>query len=153
MRRPLLKTAALLSLYTLSFSTIAASNTVTVFQCVNKNHKMVNVSLYDGKYTYRFGKTNQQPDIELQKIPEQLSQRFNNISAAETDTGKAQIRELNFKNGDFTYTVTSSELGTKYVAGVDVYKNDKLLTSIKCLPETVIDNLSEYIVDLPEVDS
>ncbi|MBD2799567.1 hypothetical protein ID854_03640 [Xenorhabdus sp. M] len=148
-----LKTTALLSLFILSFSTIAASNKVTVFQCANKNHKMVNVSLQDGIYTYRFGKTNQQPDIELHRSPEQLSHRFNNISAAETDTGKAQIRELNFKNGDFIYTVTSSELGTKYVASVDVYKKEMLLTSIKCQPDTIVDHLSGYLFDLPEADS
>ncbi|PHM37779.1 hypothetical protein Xmau_03741 [Xenorhabdus mauleonii] len=153
MYKPLLKITALLSFFILSFSAIAASNTVTVFQCANKNHKMVNVSLSGGIYIYRFGKTNQQPDIELQRSPEQLSHRFNNISAAETDTGKAQIRELNFKNGDFIYSVTSSELGTKYVASVDVYKKDKLLTSIKCQPDTIVDHLSDYIFDLPEVDS
>ncbi|WMV71543.1 hypothetical protein [Xenorhabdus griffiniae] len=153
MRRPLLKTAALLSLFTLTSSAIAASHIVTVFQCANKNHKMVNVSLYNGKYTYRFGKTNQKPDIELQRFPEQLSHRFHNVSAADTDTGKAQIHELDFKNGDFTYTVTSSYLGSKYVAGVDVYKKNNLLTSIKCLPDTIIDHLAEHISDLPESDS
>ncbi|PHM55889.1 hypothetical protein [Xenorhabdus sp. KK7.4] len=153
MRKPLSKTATLLSLFSLSFPTIAASHTVTVFQCVNKNHKMVNVSLYGGIYTYRFGKINQAPDIELQRTPAQLSQRFNIINAAETDTGKARIRELNFKNGDFTYTVTSTDEGTKYSAGVDVYKKGSLLTSIKCLPNTIIDNLEDHIIDVPEVDS
>ncbi|MEQ4620792.1 hypothetical protein AB7W88_12295 [Providencia vermicola] len=138
-----------LSLGLLSPIALANSHTVTVFQCVNKNQKKVNVSLVNGQYIYQFGKLNQTPDISMERKPEQLVARYFNPKGADTDTGTAQIYEMDFRNGHYTYTISSAYLGTKHEAEVNVYQKDKFLTSISCLPNTIVDNLSEHIFDLP----
>lgn len=140
---------ALLSFFAvglLSPIAMASTHTVTVFQCANKNQKQVNISLVNEQYIYQFGKLNQKPDIVITRKPEQLEGRYLNPKG---DTGTAQIYEMDFRNGNYTYTISSSYFDSKHEAQVDVYQNDKLLTSVNCLPSTIVDNLSEHIFDLP----
>ncbi|MEX9948435.1 hypothetical protein AB7X11_07950 [Providencia alcalifaciens] len=136
---------ALLSFFAVGLlSPIAMANThtVTVFQCVNKNQKQVNISLVNEQYIYQFGKLNQRPDIVITRKSEQLEGRYLNPKG---DTGAAQIYEMDFRNGNYTYTISSSYFDSKHEAQVDVYQNDKLLTTVNCLPNTIVDNLSEHI--------
>ncbi|HEM7146957.1 TPA: hypothetical protein U2I65_003975 [Providencia stuartii] len=98
------------------------------------------------QYIYQFGKPNQKPDIVITKKPEQLKGRYLNPKG---DTGTAQIYEMDFRNGNYTYTISSSYFDSKHEDQVDVYQNDKLLTTVNCLPNTIVDNLSEHIFDLP----
>lgn len=142
--------AVALPLALFASNTLASSHTVTVFQCVNKNDRKVNVSLIDGQYRYQFGKLNSAPDITITRNSNELTHSFHKTNAAETDTGTAEIMELNFKNGTYTYTVYNNYIGSKQQAGVDVYNKDKLLTEITCLPNTLINNLREHIWDIPE---
>lgn len=140
---------ALLSFFSvglLSPIAMASTHTVTVFQCVNKNQKQVNISLVNEQYIYQFGKLNQKPDIVITRKPEQLEGRYLNPKG---DTGTAQIYEMDFRNGNYTYTISSSYFDSRHEAQVDVYQNDKLLTTVNCLPNTIVDNLSEHIFDLP----
>lgn len=134
----------------MSAPALADAYTVTVFQCVNKNNKQVRVTYVDGQYRYTFGKIDDIPDIEIVRSPQQLTQNLLKTQAADTDTGHAQIMELDFKNGTYVYTVHSDYLGTKRAGGVDVYNKGKSIASIDCLPNTIVDNLSEHIYDLPE---
>lgn len=140
--------AILLFLYTAT----AVSHTITVFQCVNKNNRKVNVSLNNRVYDYQFGKLDQAPDIRISRTPNQLSQFYFKTQAADTDTGYASGMEIDFKNGDYTYTIYSSDNGSQHQAGVYVYKKNKLLTEIKCVPNTVLDNMYQHIFELPERD-
>lgn len=128
---------------------LANTHTVTVFQCVNKNQKKVNISLANGQYIYQFGKLNQKPDITMVRKPEQLAARY---LTPKGDRFNGKIYEVDFRNGDYTYTISSSYLDSKHIAHVDVYQKDKLLTSISCLPNTIVDNLHEHIFDLPSDD-
>lgn len=125
---------------------MASTHTITVFQCVNKNQKQVNISLVNEQYIYQFGKLNQEPDIVITRKPEQLEGRYLNPKG---DTGTAQIYEMDFRNGNYTYTISSSYFDSRHETQVDVYQNDKLLTTVNCLPNTIVDNLSEHIFDLP----
>ena len=134
----------LFSVGLLSPIALADNYTVTVFQCVNKSQKKVNISLVNGEYVYQFGK--QGPDITLTKKPEQLEGRY---LTPKGDTGTAQIYEMDFRNGNYIYTISSSYFDSKHEAQVEVYQKDKLITTINCLPNTIIDNLSEHIFDLP----
>lgn len=138
---------SLLAMALLSPIALASPYTVTVFQCVNKNQKQVNVSLVNEQYIYRFGKLNQEADILITRKPEQLEGRYFNPKG---DTGVAQIYEMDFRNGNYTYTISSSYFDSKHEAQVDVYQKDKLLTTVNCLPNTIVDNLSEHIFDLPD---
>ncbi|WP_273802024.1 hypothetical protein [Proteus vulgaris] len=125
---------------------LADSYTVTVFQCVNKSQKKVNISLVNGEYVYKFGKLNQEPDITLTKKPDQLEGRY---LTPKGDNGAAEIYEMDFQNSNYTYTISSSYFDSKHEAQVDVYQKDKLITTINCVPNTVVDNLREHIFDLP----
>lgn len=125
---------------------LADDYTVTVFQCVNKSQKKVNISLVNGEYVYQFGKLNQEPDITLTKKPEQLEGRY---LTPKGDTGTALIYEMDFRNGNYIYTISSSYFDSKHEAQVTVYQKDKLITTVNCLPNTIVDNLSEHIFDLP----
>lgn len=142
--------AVALPLVLFASNTFAASHTVTVFQCVNKNDRKVNVSLINGQYHYEFGKINAVPDITLVRNPDQLTHSYHKTMAADTDTGTAQLIELHFKNGTYTYTVYEHYLGSKHKAGVEVYNKGKLVTNVSCLPNTLINKLSEHIWDIPE---
>lgn len=140
---------ALLSFFAvglLSPIAMASTHTVTVFQCANKNQKQVNISLVNGQYIYQFGKLNQKPDIVMMRKPEQLEGRYLNPKG---DTDTAQIYEMDFRNGNYTYTISSAYFSSTHEAQIDVYQNDKLLTTVNCLPNTIVDNLSEHIFDLP----
>lgn len=106
--------------------------------------KKVNISLVNGEYVYQFGKLNQEPDITLTKKPEQLEGRY---LTPKGDTGTAQIYEMDFRNGNYIYTISSSYFDSKHEAQVTVYQKDKL--TINCIPNTVVDNLREHIFDLP----
>lgn len=125
---------------------LANTHTVTVFQCANKNQKQVNISLVNDQYIYQFGKLNQKPDIVMMRKPEQLEGRYLNPKG---DIDTAQIYEMDFRNGNYTYTISSAYFSSTHEAQVDVYQNDKLLTTVNCLPNTIVDNLSEHIFDLP----
>lgn len=129
----------------LSPMALASTHTVTVFQCVNKAQKQVNISLVNGQYIYQFGKLNQKSDIVIKRNPEQLEGRYLNPKG---DTGTVQIYEMDFRNSNYTYTISSSYFDSKHEAQVDVYQKNKLLTTINCLPNTIVDNLSEHIFDL-----
>lgn len=59
-------------------------------------------------------------------------------------TSTAQIYEMDFRNGNYTYTISSSYFNSKHEAQVDVYQNDKLFTIVNWLSNTIVDNLSEY---------
>lgn len=136
----------LFSVGLLSPIALADNYTVTVFQCVNKSQKKVNISLVNGEYVYQFGKLNQGPDITLTKKPEQLEGRY---LTPKGDNGAAEIYEMDFQSGDYTYTISSSYFSSKHEAQIDVYQKDKLITTVNCLPNTVVDNLREHIFDLP----
>ncbi len=51
---------------------------------------------------------------------------------------------MDFRNGNYTYTISSSYFNSKHEAQVDVYQNDKLFTIVNWLSNTIVDNLSEY---------
>lgn len=69
---------------------LANTHTVTVFQCVNKNQKKVNISLANGQYIYQFGKLNQKPDITMVRKPEQLAARY--LTPKEIDSMEKSMR-------------------------------------------------------------
>lgn len=98
------------------------------------------------QYIYQFDKLNQKPDIVITRKPEQLEGRYLN---PKRDTGTAQIYEMDFRNSNYTYTIYSSYFDSKHEAQIDVYQNNKLLTTVNCLPNTIVDNLSVHILDLP----
>lgn len=125
---------------------LANTHTVTVFQCANKNQKQVNISLVNDQYIYQFGKLNQKPDIVMVRKPEQLEGRYLNPKG---DIDTAQIYEMDFRNGNYIYTISSAYFSSTHEAQVDVYQSDKLLTTVNCLPNTIVDNLREHIFDLP----
>ncbi|MEG0279795.1 MAG: hypothetical protein RR510_11915 [Morganella sp. (in: enterobacteria)] len=143
-------TGVLFSALCLAMPAAAASHTVTVFHCVNKDKKVIDVTLKDGRYNYSFGKIDKVADISIDRAPAQLTSNYLNTRAADTDTGTASSYELNFMNGDYHYQVFSGYTGSRYDGGVTVYKGDKLITTVNCLPDTVVDYLAEHIFDLPE---
>ena len=131
---------AIISAFSLnSFAGQQCSDHDHIFYGQTKNHKKeVEVCEINGKYTYRFGKIEQTPELSF-SVP---------MSAAEVMNSETQfevIRTITMVNGNTNYIVSYVDGGNNPPMNIlTVTQGDKLLAQMVLDPDTVSSNI-EFI--------
>lgn len=107
-----------------------ASASDLIFKCSTENNKSISVYVDGKNITYKFGRKDSKPEIELKRKKEQL-----NIKQ-EIPVGTGLNSSIEFKNGIYSYTITESldrvSEDHEASAWLDVSKNKEIISSIDC---------------------
>jgi hypothetical protein len=131
---------------TLAFSSLLSANTMEetkpLFSCKTKSNKFLELHKQDNTITYKFGKINSPPELELKKSSDEVEILIGNASGSEL------TNSISFANGEYTYTVISSVNKVADVQepkhGILVKKNSNYLTYISCIPASVEGSLLDF---------
>ncbi|AZZ43715.1 hypothetical protein C1896_01495 [Pseudomonadaceae bacterium SI-3] len=116
--------------------------TKPLFSCKTKSNKFLELHKQDNTITYKFGKINSQPELELKKSLDEVEILIGNASGSEL------TNSISFANGEYTYTVISSVNKVADVQepkhGILVKKNSNYLTYISCISASVEGSLLDF---------
>jgi hypothetical protein len=124
---------------TLAFSPPLSANTMEeakpLFNCKTKSDKLLELHKQDSTISYKFGKIDLPPELELKKPLGEVEILIGNASGSEL------TNSISFANGEYTYTVISSVNKVADVQepkhGIIVKKNSNYLTYISCISASV----------------
>lgn len=122
----------LISMFVMIASLLSTNSSASdlIFKCSTENNKSISVYIDGKNITYKFGKKDSKPEIELKRKKEQL-----NITK-EIPVGTGLNSSIEFKNGIYSYTITESldrvSEDHEASAWLDVSKNKEIISSIDC---------------------
>jgi shikimate kinase len=120
---------SLIVIFASSLSINAGANEL-IFKCSTQNKKSISIYQDGDSLTYKFGKENSKPDMDLTKNKDQL-----NITQ-EIPVGTGLNSSVEFKNGIYSYTINESlnRVSDEHEASawLDVSKNKDIISSIDC---------------------
>ncbi|MBW8455657.1 MAG: hypothetical protein K0M52_15830 [Pseudomonas sp.] len=124
---------------TLAFSPHLAANPTDepkpLFSCKTKSNKFLEIHKQDHTITYKFGKLNHRPELELKRSSDEVDILIGNASGSEL------TNSISFANGEYRYTVITSVNKTADIQepkhGILVTKNSNYLTYISCISASV----------------
>lgn len=144
-----LLTCALFSIAVTSMTAIATTaahadgycgSQKTYFSCKTTNNKLLKVCQSGRQFIYSYGREGKKPDLRL------VRDANNTPVTTWNGVGSTMDQSIQFNNGKTSYTVFSSyERGANgsESGGVLVEKNGRTLATVKCYPNTMIDNLPQ----------
>jgi hypothetical protein len=123
-----------------------------IFSC-NAHEKIVSLCAKEdlrreaGSLTYRFGKSNDAPELEYSNGSSPLNTKF---SYEYDGWAKGSSLTVSFKRGEYSYFVNHAAGafgvdGGPNRAGVEVLKNNNRVAYIACNEETAVDHLEEEL--------
>lgn len=120
---------SLIAILASSLSIDANANEL-IFKCSTQNNKSISIYQDGDSLTYKFGKKNSKPEMDLTKNKEQLS------ITQEIPVGTGLNSSVAFKNGNYSYTINESlnRVNDEHEASawLDVSKNKDIISSIDC---------------------
>lgn len=120
---------SLIGLLASSLSINANANDL-IFKCSTQNNKTISIYQDGNSLTYKFGRKNSKPEMDLTKNKEQLS------ITQEIPVGTGLNSSVEFKNGIYSYTINESlnRVSDEHEASawLDVSKNKDIISSIDC---------------------
>lgn len=109
---------------------INANANEPMFKCSTQNNKTISIYQDGNNLTYKFGRKNSKPEMDLTKNKEQLS------ITQEIPVGTGLNSSVEFKNGIYSYTINESlnRVSDEHEASawLDVSKNKDIISSIDC---------------------
>lgn len=120
---------SLIAMLASSLSINANANEL-MFKCSTQNNKTISIYQDGNSLTYKFGRKNSKPEMDLTKNKEQLS------ITQEIPVGTGLNSSVEFKNGIYSYTINESlnRVSDEHEASawLDVSKNKDIISSIDC---------------------
>ncbi|EHN8829013.1 hypothetical protein L8P91_06925 [Enterobacter bugandensis] len=120
---------SLIAMLASSLSINANANEL-MFKCSTQNNKTISIYQDGNNLTYKFGRKNSKPEMDLTKNKEQLS------ITQEIPVGTGLNSSVEFKNGIYSYTINESlnRVSDEHEASawLDVSKNKDIISSIDC---------------------
>lgn len=135
-------------------------NQTDVFQCQTKKNKMIQVCKQDDVFTYQYGKLDKHGKINQ---PEKtIKQHLANLDTKTWNGMGASVNQhITFVDGNYQYQVFSSydrsfkgkptervdiDFDISESGGVTVIKNNKILATINCKPESMQDHIEDALI-------
>lgn len=120
---------SLIAMLASSLSINANANKL-MFKCSTQNNKTISIYQDGNNLTYKFGRKNSKPEMDLTKNKAQLS------ITQEIPVGTGLNSSVEFKNGIYSYTINESlnRVSDEHEASawLDVSKNKDIISSIDC---------------------